>query len=246
MAKAQRQLKQQSGYGGLEGAVTAIGIDSYATAWRYLGAYVDCSSGSSRYSRWWGGSSSSSSGCTRKLLWAAYKNPNYAGNQIGEYSFYVDGAWDDSTCVSGTCTKMDCHDPWSSTWELLGIYKESVDFGNDMFFEQLFKHQGYCLWDGDKESFDDDGGNQGGGDNDRHNTKDYSHWGESDYQFMQAMRNELPSGCTQFKLTSVKSFYVDIKPLPGGMNIVIFRSTCNMCSLNITNNLAYSLLLQAT
>ncbi|KAL3796741.1 hypothetical protein ACHAWO_009778 [Cyclotella atomus] len=109
---------------------------------------------------------------------------------------------------------MDCHDPWSSTWELLGIYKESVDFGNDMFFEQLFKHQGYCLWDGDKESFDDDGGNQGGGDKEHHKSKDYSHWGESDYQFMQAMRNELPSGCTQFKLTygSEKYYYVDIKP----------------------------------
>jgi hypothetical protein len=44
------------------------------------------------------------------------------------------------------------------------VYKESVDFGNDMFFEQLFKHQGYCFWDRDKEEFDDDSGNQRGGD----------------------------------------------------------------------------------
>jgi hypothetical protein len=221
--KAQRRLKQQS-YGGLEGAVTDIGLDSYATAWRYLGTYIDCSAGSSSssWSKWWGessssSSSSSSSGCTRKLLWAAYKNPNYSGNQIGEYNFYVDGAWDNSTCVSDSCTKMDCHDPWSTSWELIGVYKESVDFGNDMFFEQLFKHQGYCLWDGDKESFDDDGGN-GGGSQDHHNSKDYSHWGESDYQFMQAMRNELPSGCTQLRFTigAHKYFYIDIKPLSQG------------------------------
>ena len=43
----------------MEGAVTDIGYDSYATAWRYLGAYVDC------------GSSSSCDGGGRKLLWAA-------------------------------------------------------------------------------------------------------------------------------------------------------------------------------
>jgi hypothetical protein len=219
MTKSPRRLKQQN-YGGLEGAVTDIGVDSYATAWRYLGTYIDCPSStskSSRWSKWWGDSSSST--CSRKLLWAAYKNGYYKGNQIGEYNFYVDGAWDDSTCVSDTCTKMDCHDPWGSSWDLIGVYKESVDFGNDMFFEQLFKHQGYCLWDGDKEEFDDNGGNQG----DHHNSNDYSNWEESDYQFMQAMRKEMPSGCTQFKLTygSEDYYYVDIKPLSGGKNIVI-------------------------
>jgi hypothetical protein len=48
------------------------------------------------------------------------------------------------------------------SWELIYVYKESVNFGNDMFFEQLFKHQGYCLWDGDKQEFDDDGGIKAG------------------------------------------------------------------------------------
>ena len=72
----------------MEGAVTSIGLDSYATAWRYLGTYTDCSGSSSSSSswKWWGwnskqnsnnstSSSSSStvtcSGGTRKLLWAA-------------------------------------------------------------------------------------------------------------------------------------------------------------------------------
>lgn len=28
----------------------------------------------------------------------------------------------------------------------MGVFKEASYFGNDAFFEQLFKHEGYCLW----------------------------------------------------------------------------------------------------
>ena len=142
-----------------------------------------------------------------------YKNPYYKGNQIGDYEFYVDGEWDSSTCTSSRgCTPMDCHDPYDSSWELIGVYKETVDFGNDMFYEQLFKHQGYCLWDADKEDGDDDGS----GSRDSH---DYSDWDSSAYQFMQAMRNELPSGCTQIgdmTYGSESNYYIAIKPLSEG------------------------------
>ena len=62
-----------------------------------------------------------------------------------------------------TCARMDCHDPYALRWELLGVFKDTVSFENDMFFEQRFKHQGYCLWDGDKED-DDDGGDDDGQD----------------------------------------------------------------------------------
>ena len=104
---------------------------------------------------------------------------------------------------------------WQTSWEIIGIYKETVDFGNDMFYEQLFKHQGYCLWDGDKESFD----NEQEGEGEHHSgSRDYSNYEESTYQFMQAMRNELPSGCTQIKLTYGEAdyYYIDIKPLSDG------------------------------
>jgi len=152
----------------MEGAVTDAGHDSYATSWRYLGAFLDCSSSSSS----WSSSSSSvssrvssyfSSTCTyckggsgntssnrsscknpaRKLLWAAYRDPSYRGNETGEYTFYDpdDKKWDDSTCVGSRCAKMDCHDPYGSSWELMGVYKESVSFDDDNFYEQLFKHQ---------------------------------------------------------------------------------------------------------
>ena len=95
---------------------------------------------------------------------------------------------------------MNCHDP-SSHWKLVGVYKESVEFDNDTWFEQLFKHQGYCLWDGDK----DDGG---------------------DYEFMQEMRESMPSGCektTVFSHYSGSSHYIDIMPLSKGKR----KAWCN-------------------
>jgi hypothetical protein len=44
---------------------------------------------------------------------------------------------------------MDCHDPSSTNWKLIGVFKEASFFGNDAFFEQLFKHEGVCLWNDD-------------------------------------------------------------------------------------------------
>ena len=44
---------------------------------------------------------------------------------------------------------MDCHETNSSTWTLMGVFKEASYFGNDAFFEQLFKHEGVCVWNDD-------------------------------------------------------------------------------------------------
>lgn len=41
----------------------------------------------------------------------------------------------------------------TTTWELLGVFKEAVYFGNDAFFEQLFKHEGVCVWN-DEDLYD--------------------------------------------------------------------------------------------
>lgn len=204
----------------MEGAVTDAGYDSYATSWRYLGAYLDCSSSSvsssvssffskrCTYCNGGGGRRSTCKNPTRKLLWAAYFDPSYEGDQIGEYQYYDtdDGGWDDSTCVGDRCAKMDCHDPYNTNWELMGVYKESVSFDDDNFYEQLFKHQGYCLWDGDKEDGDYD-------------SQDNDAWESgSTYSFMQAMRKELPEGCTQISSSfpDGKTYYVDMKPLSNG------------------------------
>jgi hypothetical protein len=59
-------------------------------------------------------------------------NPEYGGDEIGEYEFYADGQWDAGTCANETaCTRMDCHDPYASSWEQLGVYKETVSFENE-------------------------------------------------------------------------------------------------------------------
>ena len=44
---------------------------------------------------------------------------------------------------------MDCHETNSSTWTLMGVFKEASYFGDNAFFEQLFKHEGTCVWDDD-------------------------------------------------------------------------------------------------
>lgn len=44
---------------------------------------------------------------------------------------------------------MDCHLSNTTTWTLMGVFKEASYFGNDAFFEQLFKHEGVCVWNDD-------------------------------------------------------------------------------------------------
>ena len=111
-----------------EGTVTNLGYDSYATSWRYLGIYIDCGnrrnlkqySNMAQYYRenYYsnGGASNrygSGSSCSRKLLWAAYYDPNYSGSEIGEYMYYANNQWDASTCTGNRCstssnTSRDC------------------------------------------------------------------------------------------------------------------------------------------
>jgi len=149
--------------------------DGYQQAWRYLGHLVKCGYPSDRYygdgSHSHSDHSGSGSGdkerklsgsgddnryrgnnyCQRYLIWAAYVDLNYEGGGTGEYYYYdpYSESWDYSACEihgNGRCAPMDCHLQNTSTWTLMGVYKEAEYFGNDAFFEQLFKHEGYCLW----------------------------------------------------------------------------------------------------
>jgi hypothetical protein len=138
-----------------------------------------------------------------------YHDPNYSGGSIGEYQYYdwATDSWDQSTCKNSRCAKMDCHAA-DTSWELIGVYKESVEFDKDTFFEQLFKHEGYCLWDGDKTSSSYSS-----------SSSSSSSSSYSDYTFMQSMRGEMPDGCTKLQDVSTYSggnYYVGIKPLSGG------------------------------
>lgn len=87
-----------------------------------------------------------------------YIDPNYSGGGIGEYSFYDSSSqsWDEAACEShgnGRCAPMDCHELDTTTWDLMGVFKEAAYFGNDAFFEQLFKHEGVCVWN-DEDLYD--------------------------------------------------------------------------------------------
>lgn len=128
-----------------------------------------------------------------------YHDPDYEGYSIGEYQFFdwTTNTWDESTCQTERCAKMDCHLP-DTRYELLGIFTET-DGLND-WAEQLFKHQGYCLWDGDKQ--------QDGQDNDE----------EGDYNFMQEQRENWSRDCEQGDVTDRdgNSLYIGVKPMPFG------------------------------
>lgn len=79
---------------------------------------------------------------------------------------------------------MDCHLP-NTHFTLLGFFKEP---NYDEWLEQLFKHQGDCLWDDDE------------------------------YQLMQSDRNAWPQGCvsTIFTTSHGSTIHYAIKPLLDG------------------------------
>lgn len=83
----------------------------------------------------------------------------------------------------------------------MGVFKETdglYDFG-----EQLFKHEGYCLWDGDEDG----------------------------YEFMQNELLYWPSSCTKMYLTDYygNTLYLDIKP-GGEGNITYGMYSDDECS----------------
>jgi hypothetical protein len=210
MTSSTNQAKQtderQLGNGGYNGnAFNALPVSSLS--WRYLGMFIDSNCNNKNRRLW--NNYNYNTAC-RKVLWAAYYDPDYEGEGVAEYSYYQrsTGKWDTSTCEPETyglywtgtrCKRLDCHEA-GTTLELLGVFKETD--GLDDFTEQLFKHQGYCLWDGDKKGNGDDGHDNG----------------NSDYEFMQNQRKNWVSGCTRLGTVDKKgnALYYDTKPLPGG------------------------------
>uniref|UniRef100_A0A7S4AQY9 Uncharacterized protein n=1 Tax=Pseudo-nitzschia australis TaxID=44445 RepID=A0A7S4AQY9_9STRA len=167
--------------------------DEYQQAWRLMGFIVDCypmvdddyyqngGSGS--------GDEGTEDGCARYVLWAAYVDLNYEGGGIGEYQFWnsTQNSWDTTACdVSGSsrCQKMDCHNE-NTNFSLLGFFKHK---SYDDWMEQLFKHEGICVW----------------------NTEEYA--------FMKNARKAWPQGCIDSYTTTDDGgeIYYDIKPIQGG------------------------------
>ena len=178
-------------------------FQAYGLAWRYLGMFIDCDIGGDdddgnmfqNFQRQ-RGLSNDENDCSRKVLWAAYEDPGYEGASIGEYQFYdwKTDSWDNSTCRTGRCARMDCHED-DTDWQLVGVFKETD--GLTDWAEQLFKHQGYCLWDGDKE--------ENCGEND-----------DGDYDFMQNSYEDWMeyTGCNELEFSDEdgNNVYVGLRP----------------------------------
>ena len=202
-----RQLGNNNNYGGYLVGSNGYSYTPYSLSWRYLGMFVDPNCNTNYYyggrRRLWG----YNSGYCRKVLWAAYHDPDYGGQGIAEYSFLQrsTGSWDSSTCnaprgSSGKktrCRRLDCHEAGTKL-ELVGVFKETDGLYD--FTEQLFKHSGYCLWDEDKNY-------------------DGTYGEASDYEFMTNLSENWVEECTYLEYVqdaSGNSLYYDTKPLPGG------------------------------
>lgn len=181
--------------------------DGYQQAWRILGIYVDCSnyiSASASSNNNNNNNNNKNHGCQRYLVWASYVDLQYQGGGIGEYQFYsaTTQTYDDAACIATNnerCAKMDCHERTSETWSLMGIYKEA--YYASEFFEQLFKHSGYCVWD------------------------------SNTYSFMQNRYGSWPDngGCVASATTNPTTnqpYYIDLKP---GPNMTLTLYTDPMC-----------------
>lgn len=184
-----------------------IYVHSYAQAWRLLGFYVDCNDNGNNKKdhRNLNNDNNKNSGCSRYLLWAGYVDLEYEGGGIGEYQFWDadNQAWDTSACEatgSERCAKMDCHEP-DTHFQLLGYFKHN---GPDDWMEQLFKHEGVCVF------------------------------GDDAYDFMEGYREFWPQGCTNSgKMSGSDYIYYDIKPLQnGGMTVGLY--TDSSCSVEYT------------
>ena len=145
--------------------------DDFSLAWRFLGFYKDCNvcldddGGDEEEFR--DPSECIEDGedttvCRRYALWAAYVDEGYTGNGNNEYQFYdrKHKRWDDSSCSNtnnnnnnggeNRCVRMDCHDPFSKNFKLIGVYK---DHKIDAFLENMIDYSGDCVWNDDEYKF---------------------------------------------------------------------------------------------
>ena len=201
--------------------------DPYSLAWRYIGLYIDCEIDDSteyyynkedvgnvyRGRRKLPEDDDEGGNCERKLLWAAYVDTRYQGNNIEEYNFFDISTleWDDTACkASGErhrCAKMNCHEPHSH-FKLVGVFKETD--GMYDWTEQLFKHEGMCVWN-DEDVYDE----------------------------MEEWMETWPAECKQLSMPDYygNTIYLAVHPLPEG-NMTLGVYTDEKCtSLSTTTDL---------
>lgn len=153
-------------------------FDDYSLAWRFLGFYTDCNmcleeegSGdgdengdedeqfeSTPSKCVIGNNDKDSTVCRRFALWAAYVDEGYEGHGVSEYQHYDRRTrrWDTSGCQENSnndeerCVKMDCHDPYSQNFKLIGLFK---DHKTNDFLQNMINYSGDCVWNDDEYKF---------------------------------------------------------------------------------------------
>lgn len=195
------EMEEEDTYGGMEGMESIYNVepfingdgdyDEYQQAWRLMGFIIDCypMNDDDYYQNSGSGDKGTEDACARYVLWAAYVDMEYEGGGIGEYKFYnsTQKSWDTSACEasgSSRCEKMDCHLE-DTHFSLLGFFKHK---SYDDWMEQLFKHEGICVWN------------------------------QEEYAFMKNARKAWPQGCIDsYTMTdSGEEIYYDIQPVQGG------------------------------
>jgi len=183
--------------------------DEYQQAWRLLGFMIDCNSANDDDASGSGSEDVTEDGCARYVLWAAYVDLDYEGGGIGEYQYWDRDtqSWNDTSCYyaeggsgdngnddnddadgengKSRCAKMDCHLD-NTNFSVLGFFKHR---NYDDWMEQLFKHEGMCVWT------------------------------EEEYAFMKNARQAWPQGCVDSgSMTDDGEYnlYYNIKPVRNG------------------------------
>jgi hypothetical protein len=116
---------------------------------------------------------------------------------------------------------MDCHVTGEdSRYQLVGVYTETD--GLEDWAEQLFKHHGYCLWDGDKSR--------------RRLENNNNNNNDGDYNFMENQRKTWSTGCKKGDVTDADGnyLYIGVKPLPyGQMTFGLYSD--QSCTVNVAD-----------
>jgi hypothetical protein len=123
------------------------------------------------------------------IVLCQYVDLEYEGSGIAEYQYWNEtkSAWDGTACEyadGSRCAKMDCHLE-DTNFSLLGFFKHR---SYDDWMEQLFKHEGMCVWS------------------------------DEQYSFMKNAREVWPRGCTTTGSTTENGdpIYYDLKPMAKG------------------------------
>ena len=226
----------------VDGAETVY--DDFALAWRFLGFYTDCNVCLEDDDNKEGGGDNDEyvadvpSGCVvdnngkdttvcrRYALWAAYVDGGYEGGGADEYRYYdrstrrwngCDGGGGRKDDGDGRCVKMDCHDPYSRTFRLLGVFKDPK---TDTFLESLIDYSGDCVWTDDEYKFmkamnpGDDGDNNG-----QQQQQQQDYWP--------------PAKCTAYQNEDDSTvYYYDAVPAAGGnLGVGLFRD--DVCTVPV-------------